>query len=185
MPHNDREIWDDIVAGPGITELQYLTYAIYSFEKFEWYEQFEKQKGIAPTSKEIDEWISQITAIRIKTWRESAAAIFDKTARVYLKDEMDKERQKIANDSVTATVRDHLAEFKSDLQRNTATLEKSSSFKTTLTAALITAIITPIILGVLILAIQAADLWPTPTQIQKFFNREAPEHQSPGSAPKS
>jgi hypothetical protein len=165
MPRNDREVWDLVVSdshgNSNLRELDYITYAIYSFEKFEWYEQIERQKNQPPSAAEINDWISQITATRVKGWREAAARTFDEAARTYQKDEFERNRQAIIDSSVVKEVKGI-----SDSVR------KSTSFGAALFSSFLTAILTPIILGLIIVGIRAFDLWPTPAQVEEFFYRE-------------
>lgn len=171
MPRNDREIWLTIISDPpGAPELNYLTYAIYSFEKYEWYGQIEKQRGNPPTPVEIDEWISQITEFRIKAWRENAARTFDVAARTYMQDEFSRERQHFVDDHVITSVNAVLASVK-----------RALAFRNQLFTAFVIAILSPVILGLIILSIQAADLWPTASGLSHFFR---PHDELPGAVQK-
>jgi hypothetical protein len=182
MPSNDREIWVSIVSGnTHPPELNYLTYAIYSFEKYEWYDQIEKVKGKSPTPDEINEWISQITETRIKAWRESSARTFDLAARAYMKDYLVQERQTAINDRVIASVQSSLDNFSVNLRGGLAELRKASSFRNQLLIGFVIAILSPIILGVVILAVQAADLWPTPTGVTHIFQPRQPGSPATGA----
>jgi hypothetical protein len=160
MPSNDRDVWVAIVSGSGQPELQYLTYAIYSFEKYEWYGQIEAKKGKPPTPEEFNDWISQITESRIKGWRESAAKTFDVAARTYMKDYIAQERQSAINDHVVTSTDANLNRYAATLRKSLDEFHKATSLGKQLLIAVIIAILSPIILGLLILAIQAADLWP-------------------------
>jgi hypothetical protein len=189
MSTNDRDLWTEISSvNSGFRELNYLTYAIYSFEKFEWYEQVSSQRGTPPSEQELNEWISQITGTRIKVWGESAARTFDAAARTYLKDEIDKRCQEAAQNGVISRIKEEMANFKTTLESSTKDVRKSSSFPTVLFISLVTAILTPIILGLAIVGVRAADLWPTPSQIEHFFNPERqtePTKDSPAKDPKA
>lgn len=186
MPKNDREVWDLVVSGSHgnskFRELNYLTYAIYSFEKFEWYEQIEKEKSQPPSATEINEWISQITETRVKAWRESAARTFDEAARSYQKDELERNRRAIIDSSIVSELRHDLNEFKSIVQNIAENVRKSTSFGGALFLSFLTAILTPIILGLIIVGIRAFDLWPTPAQVEEFFYREKGKTGQTGQA---
>jgi hypothetical protein len=180
MPTNDREVWVNIVSGNGqAPELNYLTYAIYSFEKYEWYDQMEKTKGKAPTPGEINDWISQITETRTKAWRDSAARAFDLAARTYMKDFLIQERQAAANERVVTSIQSSLDQFSRAFQNCLAELRKSNSFGKQLFVGFIIAILSPVILGLLILSIQAADLWPNATGFTRLFHPKASDTSPP------
>lgn len=168
MPSNDREVWVAIVSGNGdAPELNYLTYAIYSFEKYEWFDQTERAKGKPPTAGEINDWIVQITETRIKAWRESAARTFDLAARTYMRDEVTRERQAAVEDRLISTVKVSLDSFSKELG-------KSGSLWRQIIIGFFIAILSPIILGVIILALQAADRWPTPGGVAQSVGGRPP-----------
>jgi hypothetical protein len=186
MPSDDRDVWVAIVSDKTrARELQYLTYAIYSFERYEWYEQMEKERGKVPTPHEINDWIAQITKTRIQVWGDSAARTFDSAARAYLEDEFAKKRQEILDNSVVSRIKESLETFGEDLRNAVATVQKSSSFGNVLFTSFIAAILAPIILGLIILAIQAADLWPTSGAIEKLFHHETTDEHPSAPAHKS
>lgn len=163
MPNSDHDFWASIVStDPDQEALHYLTYAKYSFEKYEWYEQFERQTGKAPTESEINGWISQITDARIRAWREAAARTFDVAAREYLKNEIIREKQQIIDNSVVSVVESRLRD-----------IQNASSFGKQLFIGFVIAILSPIILGLVIIAIQAADLWPTATGVAHLFGSQS------------
>jgi hypothetical protein len=185
MPSNDREVWVSIVSENGqLPELNYLTYAIYSFEKYEWFDQIERTKGKPPTPVEINDWISQITETRIRVWREGAARTFDSAARIYMKDYLLQERRVAVNDQVVTSVQSSLDDFARNLREGLEKQQKTGSFRNQLFTGFIIAILSPIILGVFILALQAADLWPTATGVTKMFPSRHSEPSAAGATPK-
>jgi hypothetical protein len=175
MPSNDRELWVAILSDNGSEELNYLTYAKYSFEKYEWYDLFEKHKGKPPTAAEIDDWISQITAVRIRTWRENAARAFDVAARDYMKNQIMQERRDAVNDRIVTSIEDSLTRYDTQFRECLTEVRNSSSLRNQILVGFVTALLSPLILGLGILAIQAADLWPAPTGINMFFHPRTSE----------
>jgi hypothetical protein len=179
MPRNDRDVWLAIVSGDsGQDELHYLAYAIYSFEKYEWYNQIEKQAGNPPTAAEIDVWIAQITEIRIKGWRENAARLFDVAARAYMKDQVARERQDNIDKSILLYVKSSLDTYDVEFKKSLDETRKSSAFGRQLMVGLLSGLLSPIMLGLIILAIQAADLWPSATGLAHFFGSRPQETQN-------
>jgi hypothetical protein len=191
MADNDRDIWNEIQALPGLSpELRYLSYAIYSSEKFDWVQQFEKRNTRVPTQAEIDQWISQVTALRVGSWRDAATRTFDNAARTYMESDFEKRYLKdklvlrvdeVAKDlsgqvsAVQAEVTNRVGSMQADLTNRVGSvrdeIKKGSSFGNAFLISVLTAILTPLILGLIVVLIRAADLWPTPTQIEKYFDR--------------
>jgi hypothetical protein len=176
MPSNDREVWVAILSeGTGPKELLYLAYAIYSFEKYEWYNKIERDRGEPPTAKEIDEWISQITESRIRGWRDNAGRAFDAVAQDYMKVQLTRNRQDIIDSHVINSVESNLGQYSRQFHQCLTELRKSSSFGKQLAIGVFIAIMSPIILGLIILAVEAADLWPTPTGITHLVHPQPSE----------
>jgi len=137
-------------------------------------DQIEKQRGRPPSSAETNDWISQITAFRISQWRENAARAFDAAARAYMHDHIIQAQQGIIDNHVVNTLDNHFTEVRRSLDK----IEQDGSFGKQIFIGFLGAILSPVILGLIILAIQAADLWPTPSGLSKFFHpsQEAPPH---------
>ena len=178
MPTNDRDVWVDILSGSEPSELQYLTYAIYSFEKYEWYKQFEAKKGVPPTPAEFNDWISQITESRIKVWRENAAKFFAEAAATYMRDYIAQERQNALNDHLITLIDTKLDKNAEALRDRLDLFSRATALWKQILVAVVIAILSPIILGLLILAIQAADLWPA--AVSNVFHPGPTETSPPG-----
>ena len=164
MPATDREIWETISTHAGTaSELNYLTYAIYAFEKYDWVRDFEIREGKAPTTSEIDQWISQITDHRIATWRETAARLFDAAAKVYMTPEIDRQKKDAVDQSILRE------------------LKRANVWWKQIGVALITAILAPLIIGAVIVAARSYDLFmPTATDMSKKLQTPlAPERHEP------
>jgi hypothetical protein len=163
MPANDREVWNYLrgdVETP--TELDFISYSIYAFEKYDWVEQFEKDTGHIPSQADIDQWISHITPNRFNSIRKAAAELFDIAARRYLADEIAEERQHAVDTSILDAVK------------------SASAFWKQAALALITAILAPLIIGGMILAVGAYDhFYPTATDV----SRALPPRAEPAAPP--
>ena len=99
-----------------------------------------------------------------------------------MKDYLLQERQTAVNDRVITSVQSSLDKFSLDLRAGLAELRKAGSFRNQLLIGFVIAIRSPIILGVVILAIQAADLWPTPTGVTHIFQSRQPGTPATGAA---
>lgn len=84
--------------------------------------------------------------------------------------------------SIVSELRHDLNEFKSIVQNIAENVRKSTSFGGALFLSFLTAILTPIILGLIIVGIRAFDLWPTPAQVEEFFYREKGKTGQTGQA---
>jgi hypothetical protein len=165
MPKNDREVWDYLTDAPNSSiEIDLICYAIYTAEKYEWVEQYEQDHQRTPAPDLIEQWISDITPNRYLAMRETAANTFDIAARRLLADEIVRQRQQAVDASILAEVR-----------------AASSVWKQFL-IGLITAIVSPLIIGGMIIASRAYDQhFPTATQVAK--EQQSSATPSSGAAP--
>lgn len=160
MPSNDREMWKAISGQKASSaEVNYLTYAIYAFEKYDWVQSFETSNGTPPSAQDTDNWITQITDHRIAVWRDSAVRFFDGAARAYLATEIERQKKDAVDQSI-------LNEIRNRDQVIFAELRKASVWYKQIGVALVTAILAPLIIGALIVAARAYDLFmPTSTGV--------------------
>ena len=135
MINSDREVFQHIgESSETDLEIDFLTYAIYSYEKYQWMELRKEQTGEYPTETAAEVWISQITSFRFAGYREDAARLFDKAARGYMAEEIERQKQEAVRDSILNEVR------------------AAGSWWRQTAIALVTAILAPLIIGSLIVA---------------------------------
>lgn len=165
MPANDREVFEYLRADQDTPiEIDLLAYAIFAHEKQQWLELFEKQKGRRPTQEEVDDWIAQITDWRFGQMREEAIQFFDTAARTYLADEMEAARKDVFQDTVIREVK------------------AAGGFWRQLAMQVITAILAPLLIGLVIAAALLYDRGgPT---ISGIADRIQPQ-KTPASTPSS
>jgi hypothetical protein len=134
MPRNDREVWELITKDDG-SEIAYLTYAIYAFEKYDFAKHFETIHGRPASQDDVDRWIAQVTPARFASMRLKAADLFDRAARAYLAADIEEQKRAAVNASIAST------------------LLSASSWWKQLGIAVVTAVVTPIVLGAAIVSI--------------------------------
>lgn len=138
MPQNDIEVFEHLIADPQAAEhIDYLSYAIYTHEKYSWINHFTDSRGRRPTQGEIDTWISNLTDQQLERFMRTAAETFDQAARAYLAEEIATEQDKVFQRDLLSAVR------------------TAGSLRRQVGLALFTSILTPIILGLAILALSA------------------------------
>lgn len=165
MPANDREVFEDLTSGDGgASAVNFLTYALFAFERREWIQHHAAAHGgTAPTQAEIDTWISNLTPYQFEQMRSRAAGTFDVAARNYMADEIDTARQETLQGAVVREVR------------------AAGSFWRQLFIALATAILAPVIIGVIVVAaLRSEDVIPTITGSK---NTMAPKSETPNTPP--
>jgi hypothetical protein len=135
VPRSDREVFEYFRASTSAPiEGVLLTYALYAFEKFQWHAQFEHDHGAPPSETDSERWIIDITPSRFANMREEAARVFDSSARKYLFNDIEAQKEEAVRTSILNEVR------------------AASSFWRQLSTALITAILAPLIIGGMIAA---------------------------------
>jgi hypothetical protein len=135
VPKSDREVFEYFRASTTAPiEGVSLTYALYAFEKFQWHAQFEQEHGTPPSELDSERWILDITPSRFASMREEAARVFDSSARKYLFNDIEAQKQEAVRTSILAEVK------------------AAGSFWRQLATALITAILAPLIIGGVIVA---------------------------------
>ena len=134
MPASEAEVFEHLSASKDTpAEIDFLAYAIFAFQKREWMRHYaDHHQNVAPTQADVDNWISNLTAFNFSEMQDAAVNMFDGAARAYLADEMHAAQQ----DAFRASI---IREVKS-----------AGSFWKQLALALTTAILAPVILGVII-----------------------------------
>lgn len=162
MPKDDRDVFDYFRADQDSPiEIDLPTYALYAFEKYQWHEQFQLEHGRPPDPADIDRWINDITPNRFKNMREEAARLFDNSARTYLADEIEAQKQQAVRSSILNEVK------------------AAGAFWRQMAVALVTAILAPLIIGGLIAAALTYDrVIPSASEISRLMKLE-PEQNSP------
>lgn len=142
MPKSDLEVFEYLSSDPQTSlHVDYLTYAIFTHDKHSWIAHFEAQHGRLPTQEEIDTWISNITEQQFGRMMDAAVEFFDNAARAYLADELATEQEKTFQGTLVKTVTQGL------------------SFKRQLGLSLLSSILSPIILGLILVSIVNYDRW--------------------------
>ena len=140
MPANDRDIWEHFLRNQDTpAEVDFLAYSIYVHEKYDWVKKYERKFGKPPSQAEIDKWIEDITPRRLETMDRNAVALFDNAARRYLADEIEAQQKQAVDQSILREVR------------------SATSLTKQIALAVITAVLTPLILGALVAAAYSYD----------------------------
>jgi hypothetical protein len=133
MPGNDREVFLYLKSDETTPEAEdLLTFAMFAYEKDEWIKHYADKHGSEPTQVEIDNWTANITDYHFARMREKAATFFDTAAREYLRDEIAAGKQQVLESEIVNRVR------------------AAGAFWKQLVIALVTAVLTPILLGAVI-----------------------------------
>lgn len=167
MPRNDRDVFAYLVGNEGSTlQIDYLTFALFAHEKREWIRLYESQhEDQSPSQAEIDNWISNLTDSQFVSMRSSAESFFVEAATAYFEDRLEAEREAILRSTIVSEVRAAGAWWKQ------------------VGIALLTTIVSPLIIGVIIAAAYFYDKHMfTPTSIADHFKPAAQENYSPGGA---
>lgn len=142
MPANDREVFQYLTSDPDTPiEIDLLTFAIFAQELREWHNLIESQRKAPPTQPEIDAWVSQITTWRFDQMREEAVRFFDKAARAYLADEIEDLKTQVFQDTIIREVK------------------AAGGFWRQLALAVIGAVLSPLIIGLIIASALLYDKW--------------------------
>lgn len=136
MPRNDREVFAYLVENDDAPlQIDYLTFAIFAHEKREWAKLYESQHAQqAPSQADIDNWISNLTESQFVGMRSSAESFFIEAANVYFQDRLEAEREAILRSAIVSEVKAAGAWWKQ------------------VGIALLTTIVSPLIIGVVIAA---------------------------------
>lgn len=164
MPANDREVFQYLTSNPDTPiEIDLLTFAIFAQEMREWHKLIENQRQAPPTQPEIDAWVSQITVWRFDQMREEAARFFDNAARAYLSEEIENLKKQVFQDTIIREVK------------------AAGGFWRQLALAVIGAVLSPLIIGLIIASALLYDKWyPT---ISRVADHTKPSVTAPPSSP--
>lgn len=135
MPGNDREVFDKLTGdGEAPAVEDFLTYALFAFERREWIAHHTASRNAAPTEGEVDAWIGNITEYQFGQMRSRAIAFFDVAARAYMADDIESAKQEVLRGTVVKEVK------------------AAGNFWRQLFIATATAIIAPVIIGLIVVA---------------------------------
>ena len=137
MPRNDREVFDAITTGDSPAHIDLLTYALFAAEKKEWMLHFGSANDRPPEQAEIDGWIANVSEYQFTRMRAAALDFFVESAENYLQERIAQHKEDILNTAVVAQVR------------------AASSWWKQLALSLLAAIVAPLILGLVLVAINA------------------------------
>ena len=135
MPSNDREVFDKLT-GDGATAgaEDFITYALFAHERREWVTHHTVTHGRPPTASEVETWIGNITDYQFDQMRVRAASFFDIAARAYMAEEIEQARQDTLKSAVVREVK------------------AAGNFWRQLFIATVTAIMAPVIIGLIVVA---------------------------------
>lgn len=137
MPKDDLEVFEHLLSDEDTkVEIDYLSYSIFAHRKRYWIEKFNELNGKKPNQNEIDNWISQLSDYEFHMMRVEAAEFFHNAAADYMEDKIAAARKQGSNDAIAASV-----------DAINAQIRSLGRFRNQLLIALMTAVLTPIILG--------------------------------------
>jgi hypothetical protein len=137
VPKNDLEVFDHLLSDDSTPlEIDYLTYAVFAYRKSHWIEKYREVHGTSPSQENIDVWISEISDYEFSTMRDRATEVFHNAAVEYMKDDIEKAKEEGSKDAVALSIKSIEWQIKS-----------VGLFRNQLAIALMTAILTPFILG--------------------------------------
>lgn len=110
---------------------------MFAYERDEWIKHYAELHGNEPNQAEIDNWTSNISEYHFASLRQRAITFFDTAARDYLGGEMSAARQHAIETEIVTRVR------------------AASAWWRQFAIAVITAVLTPIILGAILASILA------------------------------
>jgi hypothetical protein len=170
MPINDLEVFDRFLAEDGTDiEIDYLAYAVFAFRKACWSDRWLEVNGNPPNQQEIDTWITGLSEYDFSRMRDEAVDVFDIAARRYMREDIEQAREEGCKESYASTI----VEVKSQII-------SVGRFRNQLLIALMTAIMTPIILGGSIILLRAfEDYMPKIFQISGGTQSTNPPAASP------
>jgi hypothetical protein len=159
MPNNDIEVFEYLISDKETAlEIDYLTYAMFAFKKKQWVDHFEKIHARKPDQAQIDDWMSQLTEYDFWQMRNEAGDFFDLSAKDYLKDYIENEKQEAIDKSILDRVKSYTSAWKH------------------FGVALLMAILAPIFLGGVIFLISIFD---SSFPIHVTFSNPAEQHNAP------
>ncbi|RVU13233.1 hypothetical protein [Methylobacterium oryzihabitans] len=158
MPTNDREVFDKLTDGAGSPPVEaFITYALFAFERREWLSHHAATRGQPPSEIEVEAWIGNITDYQFDQMRSRAASFFDVAARAYMADEIEEARQETLKSAVVREVK------------------AAGNFWRQLFIATATAIIAPVIIGLIVVAaLRSEAVIPTITGTKTLVQPQAP-----------
>jgi hypothetical protein len=137
MPCNDLEVFEHLLADDSTPlEIDYLTYAVFAYQKSHWIDKYREVHGELPTQEKIDAWISEISDYEFGTMRDRATEVFHNAAVEYMEEDIIKARAEGTRDAIALSIKAIEGQVKS-----------VGLFRNQLVIALMTAILTPFILG--------------------------------------
>lgn len=147
MPGNDREVFEKLTGEAEEPAAEdFITYALFAFERREWIKHHAAMHGSPPAENEVDTWIGNITEYQFEQMRARAASFFDVAARAYMADDIESARQDVLRSTVVREVK------------------AAGNFWRQLFIATATAIIAPVIIGLIVVAaLRSESVIPTIT----------------------
>lgn len=159
MPGNDREVFEKLTGGADIPNVEdYLTYALFAFERREWVAHRIAIHKNSPSEQDIETWVGNLTGYQFDQMRRRAAEFFDLAAREYMAGEIELARQNVLKSEVVREVK------------------AAGSFWRQLFIATATAILAPVIIGLIVVAaLRSESLIPTITGTQQTVQPKNPD----------
>ncbi|WP_342167148.1 hypothetical protein [Methylobacterium sp. SD21] len=145
MPGSDTEVFEALTGdGDDPNAEDYITYALFAFERREWIAHYTRERGQAPSEADLQAWVQNITAYQFEQMRRRAATFFDAAARSYMAVEIEQIGQDLLRTFVVREVK------------------AAGSFWRQFAIALLTAILAPLLIGlVVVAALRSEDYMPT------------------------
>lgn len=135
MPANEREVFEYLTSDETTAyEINLLAYAVFANELQDWISHATLKNSTPPSDQEICEWIANLTEGRYLQMRNEAAGFFDTAAREYLADEIEQAKRSVLDAEILKEVK------------------AGGNFWRQLLIALVTAILAPVIIGLIIAA---------------------------------
>jgi hypothetical protein len=156
MAKDDREVFQHLcaVSEDLSEEIAFLTYAIYAREKYEWFARRTDETGTAPSLTDVNRWIADITESRYVSMRERAAQLFDAASWQYLRPKIEVDREDFLRKSILTEVR------------------AAGALWRQLFFSVVAAILTPLILGVVIVAALTYEkVMPTAGEVSQMLRQ--------------
>jgi len=137
MPTSDLNVFEYFQADDATDlEIDYLSYAIFARRRLHWAARFRELNNRQPDQTEIDAWINQLSGYDLDMMRSEAADIFHDAASRFMSGDIDKARMEGREDTIACSVAGIRAQITS-----------MGRVKNQVIVGVITAIITPVVLG--------------------------------------
>lgn len=105
MPNNSRDVFRYFTEGAEEDDiLPYISYAIFSAEKYEWMEKYYYDNGIYPDLETEERWVREQPESYYKNIQYRAQRWLTEFSWYFLEEEIEKERQKAAEDEIAKRI---------------------------------------------------------------------------------